>query len=800
MGAIIQKQFGRKFSKILFSLLAGNEVIDMGEPSVPKAIKPELAKLGLKLSDIIFCCYADLTPDASFGCTWVLLTESSLYLMKGDGSVMIRTFSGYPNAKAALPDAMNFTTEIYSFTDISEVFVVNQTVGGILCVKDKSGEETALCYFSSKYTFSMQQCSKVCTKLIKGETLTELDLKAEESERYCPKCGALYPDPARKICPNCLDKRSIISRFMSFCKPYRGRLILASVCVILSSMVTLIIPYLNGTVLFDNILSQNPAMAEFFGPDPDFAFLLLLCTAAIIVSQLVIQVLSLGTNLAVRTMSPSIIRDIKNKVFSAMSKLGLDFYTNHQTGSLLNRVLNDAQEISYFLVDGVPQFFSNVFLIIFATVFMLILNWKLALFAIVSMPVLLIIFKLSMRTWRIVYSIRSKRERKLSSIINDNITGARVVKAFGSEKNETRGFEKSSVKLRSSEIDIRKQSAKISVATTLTYDIIYYGVICIGAILILSGDSLDYGMLVTFTGYVSMLNQPLQYFSDFFNWGSYAMTATQRIFEIIDTQPDIVNAEAPITREVKGDIEFKNVVFGYVKERDVIKDVSFKIESGHMLGIVGHSGTGKSTLVNLLMRLYDVNSGEILIDGVNIKDYSIDCLRRSISIVSQETFIFIGSVLDNIRYGRPEAGFDEVVRAAKAAYAHDFIMAMPDGYDTVIGSSQRQLSGGERQRISIARAILANSRILILDEATASVDTQTERAIQSSIDRLIEGRTTISIAHRLSTLKNADDLIVIEDGKIAERGTGPQLLEQKGVYYKLYQLQTKSLAMRGLEE
>lgn len=772
----------------------------MSEITIPKAIKPELLKLGLKLSEIIFCCYADLTADASFGSTWVILTKDSLYVMKGDASVMVRTFSGYPNIKASEPDAMNFNTEIYSFHDISEIFVINQTVGGVLCLKDKDEDEKALCFFSSKYNVSMQQCSKICAKLIKNEEITEHDLRDDENERYCPKCGAMYPDPARKVCPNCLDKRSVIMRFMSFCKPYRARLIIASVCVVLSSVITLMTPYLNGTVLFDNILSKNPALSEFFGAEPNFAFLLLLCTAAIIVSQLVVQLLSLGTNLSIRTTSPSVIRDIKNRVFKAMSKLGLGFYTNHQTGSLLNRVLNDAQEISDFLIDGVPQFFSNIFLIVFSSIFMLILNWKLALFAIISMPVLIFIFQRATRTWRVIYSIRSKRERKLSSIINDNITGARVVKAFGSERTETTNFEKNSVRLRSSEIDIRKQNAKISIATTLIYDIIYYGIICIGGILILRGDSLDYGMLVTFTGYVSMLNQPMQYFSNFFNWSSYAMTATQRIFEIIDTQPEIVNSENAITREIKGDVEFKNVVFGYLKERDVIKNVSFSVKTGHMLGIVGHSGTGKSTLANLLMRLYDVKSGEILIDGINIKDYSIDCLRGNISIVSQETYIFIGSVLDNIRYARPDAGFDEVVRAAKAAYAHDFIMKMPDGYDTIIGSSQRQLSGGERQRISIARAILANSRILILDEATASVDTQTERAIQSSIDKLIEGRTTISIAHRLSTLKNADDLIVIEDGQIIERGTGPQLLEQKGVYYKLYQLQTKSLAMRGLEE
>ncbi len=771
----------------------------MSEITIPKSIKPELEKLGLKLSEIIFCCYADLTPDASFGSTWVVLTKEKLYLMKGDGSVMIRTFSGYPGTRSE-PDAMNFTTETFSFNNLDEVFIIHQTVGGVLCLKDKSGEEKELCVFSSKYTVSFQQCRKICTKLINGEELSELDLKNEEDERCCPKCGAIYPDPARKVCPNCLDRRSVITRFMSFCAPYKSKLIIASICVILSSVVTLITPYLNGTVLFDNILSKSPAVTKLFGPEPNFPFLLLLCTAAIIVSQLIFQLLSLFKSLAVRIMSPSVIRDIKNKVFKSMSKLGLSFYTNHQTGSLLNRVLNDAQEITDFLVEGVPQFFSNIFLIIFASAFMLILNWKLALFAIISMPILIFIFQRATRTWRVIYSIRSKRERKLSSIINDNITGARVVKAFGSEKTETANFEKNSIRLRSSEIDIRKQNAKISIATTLIYDIIYYGIICLGGILILSGDSLDYGMLVTFTGYVSLLNQPMQYFSNFFNWSSYAMTATQRIFEIIDTQPEIVDSENAVNREIKGDIEFKNVVFGYLKERDVIKNVSFSVKTGHMLGIVGHSGMGKSTLVNLLMRLYDVKSGEILIDGVNIKDYSIDCLRGNISIVSQETYIFIGSVLDNIRYARPDAGFDEVIRAAKAAYAHDFIMKMPDGYDTIIGSSQRQLSGGERQRISIARAILANSRILILDEATASVDTQTERAIQSSIDKLVEGRTTISIAHRLSTLKNADDLIVIEDGRIVERGTGPQLLEKKGVYYKLYQLQTKSLAMRGLEE
>lgn len=276
------------------------------------------------------------------------------------------------------------------------------------------------------------------------------------------------------------------------------------------------------------------------------------------------------------------------------------------------------------------------------------------------------------------------------------------------------------------------------------------------------------------------------------------MNAAQRVFEIIDAKPEVVEKGDPVDLDIKGDITFNNVSFGYEPNKNVLKDISFTVKKGQVLGIVGKSGAGKSTLVNLISRLYDAGSGEILIDGVNIKDISFKSLHGAVAMVSQETYIFMGTIAENIAYAKPDATREEIITAAKAASAHQFIIRLPDGYDTVIGTGGRELSGGERQRISIARAILADPKILVLDEATASVDTQTERAIQEALEKLVQGRTTISIAHRLSTLRNADYLIVLKDGEIVESGTHQQLIENRGEYFKLLQLQTKALAMRGI--
>ena len=312
---------------------------------------------------------------------------------------------------------------------------------------------------------------------------------------------------------------------------------------------------------------------------------------------------------------------------------------------------------------------------------------------------------------------------------------------------------------------------------------------------------MSYGILVTFIAYIGMV---ISHISDLINMTfdlTNCLNSAQRMSEIIDASPDVRESENPVPLgECRGEVAFDGVSFSYIKNRTVIDHMSFDVPSGYHLGIVGHTGAGKSTIANLILRLYDAEEGSVKIDGIDVKDLSFDDLRKNISIVSQETYLFYGSILDNIRYAKPDATYDEVIAASKAAGAHEFIIKLDDGYDTKIGFGYKDLSGGERQRVSIARAILRDPKILILDEATSAMDTETEMRIQHALDELSRGRTTITIAHRLSTLRGSDALIVIEDGKICERGTHDELIRQKGVYYNLYTLQAQALKNVGIEE
>ena len=306
---------------------------------------------------------------------------------------------------------------------------------------------------------------------------------------------------------------------------------------------------------------------------------------------------------------------------------------------------------------------------------------------------------------------------------------------------------------------------------------------------------LSFGELMSFVGYLSLLYAPVNFMVKTFDWFTSCMNSAQRIFEVIDTVTHIKEIENPVNlKKIEGNIELKNVSFSYEANRTILKNVSFKVKKGEMIGLVGHSGAGKSTITNIITRLYDVNDGEVLIDGVNVKNLSIESLRSNIGMVLQDTFLFSGSIAENISYGRPDATIDEIIEAAKKAQAHEFIVNLPDGYETEIGSRGFDLSGGEKQRISIARAILMNPSILIFDEATSSLDTKTEQKIQQAMNELVKGRTTIAIAHRLSTLKNADRLVVVENGHIVEEGTHNELYNKEdGIYAKMAKKQFEAI-------
>lgn len=592
-------------------------------------------------------------------------------------------------------------------------------------------------------------------------------------------------------------------RIAVYFKPFIPHLILMMLCYLAIAGLNLVWPYLNGTILTDRILGKDSAFLQKWGlGEHQFVLGLGFVVLAMLGTKLISTLFTMLQGIVSASIVPKVVARLKAAIFDAMGKLSLSYFHNSQTGRLMTRVLSDADRVTNFFTDILPNLFTNIFTFLATLIIMFRLDVKLAAISLCLLPVLLLLSaKLSPHLYHL-FGNRHRTERDMNVHINDNITGVRVVKAFGREQGQMQRFDQYNTEVRHAEMSIVKFNNVFNAIYTFTEDVSSLMVWSFGAYFILfsANSNIQLGMLITFAGYVTQLKGPLDFISQTVRAWSDGMNSAERMFETIDAVPDVVEKEdaRPFTLR-EGCIELRHVTFGYNPDFPVLHDLNLTVEGGKMLGIVGRSGAGKSTLVSLISRLYDPQQGEILIDGVNIADMRFGDLRRHVAMVSQETYIFMGTVAENIAYARPEAAKAEIIRAAKLASAHDFICALPDGYDTVIGSSGKSLSGGERQRLSIARAILADPKILILDEATASVDTETEKAIQKSLEYLVQNRTTLSIAHRLSTLRHADSLIVIDDGHIIEAGTHSELKEKKGTYYKLLELQTKALAMRGLE-
>lgn len=701
-----------------------------------------------------------------------------------------------------------WTVKEHSLSDMKSMKIERTVGGGCLVLTHKNpedekadGEAETIAFFSNHHMGSTTRVERICEKLAKNEEIKPDMLEKKDKEEFCPKCGMMYPDTNRKICPKCMNKKSILFRTMGYLKPYWKRLFVMMLCFLMTAGLNIVWPYLNGTVLYDKVLRHDPDFLKLIGiPGGSFVTALLIVVITMVVTKIVMQAVGILQGVLTATIVPDLVKRMKTDVFSSMGKLSISFFTSKQTGSLMTRVMSDAEEVTGFFIDGLPYFLINVFSILATSVVMFMMNPVLAVSALVFMPIaFLISWRMLPRLWH-RYGRRHRATRSLNSRVNDNLRGARVVKAFGQEESEVGRFDKSNERVRNADMAVMNYDNKFSALYSAAENFASLTVYVIGAYLIIRQHSISLGTLITFTGYVSQLTGPMDFMSFFFRWYTNCMNSAQRMFEIIDAVPEIQEKPDAIHLDhIDGTVEMQHVTFGYEKHKPVLKDVSLKVKSGEMLGIVGRSGAGKTTIVNLISRLYDPQEGVVLLDGHDVRDLSFETLRGYVAMVSQETYMFMGTVAENIAYARKDATRAEIVRAAVLASAHDFICRMPDGYDTMIGSTGRELSGGERQRISIARAILANPKILILDEATAAVDTETEQAIQQSINLLIKGRTTISIAHRLSTLRDANTLVVIDEGKVVEEGTHEELLAKKGVYYKLKELQTKALALKGIE-
>ena len=631
-------------------------------------------------------------------------------------------------------------------------------------------------------------------RLQREEEVREDDPIFEQFNLKCPKCGRVYKDQNRKICEYCTNNSAVFIRLLGYFRNFKAELALVLFCMVVTSGISLLSPIISGQFFFDQVITkptwENGVQKLGKYHSVEWVYIGVGMILGLGLLSLGIGILQSRANAG---MSSRVTLNMTLDIFSAMQKLSLSFFNNNQTGRLITRVNYDADRVRSFFIDGVPNLIINGLNFIGLTIFLFITNWKLTLIVFIPVPIVVCLFKFMLpKLWR-MYTKEWRRSSSLNAVLGDSLNGIRVVKAFAKEADEAARFRSYSRKLYDASLQVNLTSLMIFPIISLLIGLSSQAIWGFGGIEVMN-KHMTYGQFTAYFSYLGMIFGPLNFFTNFTNMVTETVNSAQRMFEIVDAVPEVADApDAVAIDRIRGDIEFKKVCFHYVANRPILKDMSFHIHPGDSVGLVGHTGAGKSTIANLISRLYDVISGSIEIDGVNVKNIKSESLRKNIAIVSQEIFLFKGTIAENIRYAKPDATMQEVIDAAKAANAHDFIMRLPDGYETMVGTGSRSLSGGERQRISIARALLLSPSILILDEATAAMDTETERLIQDALSELIKGRTTITIAHRLSTLKDCNYLMAIENGEIAEQGTHEELMKKKGIYYRLYMLQAESM-------
>ena len=606
--------------------------------------------------------------------------------------------------------------------------------------------------------------------------------------RRCPACG-LPLQFKGDVCRRCINRGAVFGRVLKMMRPYAGRaaLMMALVLVVISLS---LIPQQLVRLLIDRVLAPEQARNAVLGFDVARNWLLGL-VAALLGVHLLTAVAQVVTGRLASYVGTQITYDMRSRVFGHLTGLSVAYYDRYNVGQLMSRVAGDTEQMKGFVHQLTSGFMSQLIQVLAVGVVLFSLNWKLALITLLPAPMVVMS---AMFFWKRVYPRYYRvwdANSKLHGVLNTILSGIRVVKAFGQENRERNRFSRSAGYVRDSfrgvEYTVAVFTPAIGVLFQLGGILVWY----FGGKWVL-GKELSLGALMAFLGYLWMFYQPLGQLTQLTNWLTQFLTATQRTFEILDTPSQIVEADQP--RQLPpagGTISFENVSFGYDRHEPIIKSVSFEVAGGEHIGVVGKSGSGKTTLINLLARFYEVDEGSIRVNGVDLRDIKLEELRKHIGVVLQEPFLFRGTIWSNLTYGMTDATCEQVIAAAKAANAHGFIMRQPLGYDTCIGERGAGLSGGERQRISIARALLYNPRILILDEATSSVDTESEQLIQAALALATKGRTTIAIAHRLSTLKESDRILVVDSGRIIEQGSHEKLLAQQGTYYRLVKIQTE---------
>lgn len=708
----------------------------------------------------------DLSEDMRFDDRWLVVTDQRLMLLN--------------------PHSTNGTTSL-DLKDLKGASVEELVGSGRLNV-EMGGEQVEFMNYTPSHRNKFAQIARGIDQLIKEKPI-EFDDKIEKTR--CENCGKLLPE-VDGVCASCTDRMAMLKRIMRYMIPFKSTAIWMVLVSLAFTVAELGPPFIMKHIL-DDVLGAGSQVAA-----DEKLTLLYWLVGAFAAVRLASYVLEISRGQLSVWLGGRVTVAVRDELYENLARLNLKYYNKKQVGSIISRVTNDTESMMWFLIDGVPYIVSNALLLVGILALLFYTSWKLTLLVLIPVPLLImggwIFWDRLMRVFRTKYY----RWAKLVGLASEMLASVRVMKAFAQEKREMRRFDTSNEGVFRGDYESEKEVfiffGTISMLTSMGLILVWY----FGGMDIIDG-TFTLGSLMMFISYLWMLYEPLQWFGELNTWSSRAMSGAEKIFEIIDTPIETDNQEHAVAMpDIKGEVIFKDVFFAYESGKPVLKEINLNVAPGEMIGLVGKSGAGKSTLINLICRFYDVSEGELTIDGVNINDIRLEDLRSQIGMVLQESFFFSGTIAENIRYGRPDAPLEEIMEAARAANAHDFICAKPDGYDTQVGENGRELSGGERQRIAIARAIIHNPRILILDEATSSVDTHTEKLIQEAIANLIKGRTTFAIAHRLSTLRRADRLVVLDDGKVAEVGSHTELMDKKGHFYRMVETQRATTAIMGI--
>lgn len=731
--------------------------------TLPPEIEAQWGELILPGEETLLVAMSDIRHDGQFGVRWVLLTNQRVVVLSDqapgvDGQVSI------------------------DLSEISDARAEPLVGGGRLEVR-RNGYFTPIIEYSSSLGAKFTEIARGIQQLAKDEPFA---VTTDIPRARCQKCQALLPDRERN-CPRCVRKMAVMLRIASYLKPYKPLAAVLILATLGRALLQLTPPLITRTMI-DEVLV----------PRENFVLLAWL-VAALVGVNLATGGLEVAGSWVGAWLSTRVIANMRAQLYQVLERMSLTFHNRKGQGNLLSLVTRDTESLNYFLIDGAPYLVVNSAMLFGVLTILLLMSWQVTLLVLLPVPFVVLGGTALVKRMRVLWSRVSQNWALLHGQLNESLLGIRVAKAFAQEEAEINRFDRRNEAVaRATVHEARFWDSSFAVLNFVTGAGVFIAWFAGGSAVL--GGALSLGDLMAFIQLLWMLYGPLQWFNRIYSWMSRALVGADRIFDVMDTPTEPFAQPGKVTpHPLRGEVEFREVTFGYDKTKPVLKKIDLHVQPGEMVGLVGKSGAGKSTTAHLVCRFYEADHGEVLIDGHDIRDIELTCLRDQIGVVLQEPFLFSGTILENIRYAKPEADLPEVIAAARAANAHDFIVAKPEGYDTLVGERGNRLSTGEKQRVSIARAVLKDPRILILDEATASVDTETEFAIQQAISRLIKGRTTFAIAHRLSTLRNADRLVVMDEGTVAEIGTHDELLSKRGIYSKLVEMQQTVSRLRAVE-